>query len=187
MKKIILASASPRRFALLSKRGYEVLVKTAPFDEQSVSIKSPKKLVMALAFGKGKEIRNEYCNEIVISADTIVVKDGKILGKPKTYDEAFNMLSSLSNATHYVYTGVCIGYNGKTKTFVSRAKVRFHPLTKTQIEKYIDSGSPFDKAGSYGVQDDDGIGFVKSVKGELSCVIGLPIGRVIKELQKIKE
>lgn len=172
---------------MLSKRGFEVVVKPSPFDEQSVNIKKPKQLVKTLAFGKGDQVRREYPDDIVISADTIVVKDGKVLGKPKTRDEAFCMLRSLSNSTHLVYTGVCIAKGKKTKTFVCRAKVRFHPLTDVQIEQYIDSGSPFDKAGSYGVQDDDGIGFVKSVKGELSCVIGLPIGRVIKELQKIKE
>ncbi len=184
--EIILASASPRRYSLLSARGYDVTVETSPFDESGVTERDPKKLVMLLAKGKGESVSKNHPDKIVLSADTVVCLNGKILGKPKTRDEAYNMLMSLSNNTHTVYTGVCISKGGKSHLFFDRADVTFHPLTDKQINLYIDSGSPFDKAGAYGIQDDVGIGFVKRVSGDLSCVIGLPMGKVIKILQKIQ-
>ncbi len=187
MEKIILASASPRRLSLLVNRGYDVTVVPSDFDEDSVTETAPDKLTAALALGKGEAVAKKYPESIVISADTVVSLDGRILGKPKTRDEAYSMLMSLSDNTHTVFTGVCISYKGKTQVFCDRADVTFHPLTDSQINAYIDTGSPFDKAGSYGIQDDAGIGFVKSVEGELSCVIGLPMGRVITQLNKLKE
>lgn len=185
--KIILASASPRRLSLLSARGYDITVKTSEFDESTVLEKCPKKLVMRLAEGKGRAVADEHPDSIVLSADTVVCLKGKILGKPKSRQQAYDMLMSLSQNTHTVYTGVCIYHNSKCHVFYDKADVTFHPLTKKQIGAYIDSGSPFDKAGGYGIQDDAGIGFVKKVSGDLSCVIGLPMGKVIKQLQKIKE
>ena len=182
--KIILASASPRRLSLLSARGYDITVQASDFDESTVFEKNPKKLVMRLAKGKGEAVAKEFPDNTVLSADTVVCLKGKILGKPKDRQDAYGMLMSLSGNTHTVYTGVCIYKNSKYYVFYDRADVTFHPLTKAQINAYIDSGSPFDKAGGYGVQDDMGIGFVKKVKGDLSCVIGLPIGKVIKHLQK---
>lgn len=184
--KITLASASPRRLSLLSARGYDITVKTSEFDEDTVFEKNPKKLVMRLAKGKGGVVAKDCPGDVVLSADTVVCAFGKILGKPKSRQEAYDMLMSLSGNTHTVYTGVCIYHNSKCRVFYDKADVTFHPLTKKQVDAYIDSGSPFDKAGGYGIQDDVGIGFVKKVKGDLSCVIGLPMGKVIKQLQKIK-
>ncbi len=142
---------------------------------------------MRLAEGKGGVVAKNHPNDIVLSADTVVCLNGKILGKPKSKQEAYDMLMSLSGNTHTVYTGVCIYKNSKCRVFYDKADVTFHPLTKKQIDAYIESGSPFDKAGGYGIQDDVGIGFVKKVKGDLSCVIGLPMGKVIKQLQKLRE
>lgn len=184
--KIILASASPRRLSLLSARGYDIKVVTSDFDESAVFEKNPKKLVMRLSEGKGRAVAKDCPDDTVLSADTVVCLRGKILGKPKSRQEAFDMLMSLSGNTHTVYTGVCIYKNSKCRVFYDKASVTFHPLTKKQIDAYIDSGSPFDKAGGYGIQDDMGISFVKKVSGDLSCVIGLPMGKVIKHLQKIK-
>ena len=183
MKKIILASASPRRLSLLQNRGYDVTVVPSDFDEDSVKCDDPADLVTKLALGKGVAVAKNYENDTVLSADTVVVHGGKVLGKPHNRDEAFSMLSALSDSTHTVFTGVCIIKNGSPQVFCERADVTFFPLTDVQIEKYIDSGSPFDKAGGYGIQDDAGIGFIKSLSGELSCVIGLPMGRVIDELE----
>lgn len=184
--KIVLASASPRRLSLLSARGYDIDVQVSHFDEHSITEADPKKLVMLLAKGKGNDVAKNNRDSIVLAADTVVCLDDKILGKPKTRREAYDMLSSLSDNTHTVYTGVCIRKGKKTYVFYDRAKVTFHPLTKKQIEAYIDSGSPYDKAGGYGIQDDMGIGFVKKVTGDLSCVIGLPMGKVIDRLNKLE-
>lgn len=186
MEKIILASASPRRLSLLKNRGYEVEVVPSDFDEDSVVRQDPEQLVKELALGKGMTVAKSYPDGTVLSADTVVVHGGKVLGKPRDRDEAFSMLSALSDSTHTVFTGVCIIKNGTPQVFCEHADVTFFPLADIQIEKYIDSGSPFDKAGGYGIQDDAGIGFIKSLSGELSCVIGLPMGRVIDELEDRK-
>lgn len=182
--RIILASASPRRLSLLQNRGYDVCVVPSDFDEASVHCDDPAQLVMRLAEGKGSAVARDYPDGTVLSADTVVVLDGRVLGKPRDRDDAYSMLSALSDNTHTVFTGVCIIRGGKPRVFCERADVTFFPLSDRQIERYIDSGSPFDKAGGYGIQDDAGIGFIKSLCGELSCVIGLPMGRVIDELEK---
>ncbi len=184
--EIVLASASPRRLSLLKSRGYDLTVKASQFDESSVCETDPKRLVMLLAKGKGCDVAKQYPNDTVLAADTVVCLNNKILGKPKTRDEAYEMLMSLSDNTHTVYTGVCILKGKKSYIFYDKAQVTFHPLTQKQVNAYIDSGSPFDKAGGYGIQDDVGIGFVKKVTGDLSCVIGLPMGKVIDRLKKIE-
>ncbi len=161
-------------------------VKTSQFDEASVCETDPKQLVKLLAKGKGHDVAKAHPDDIVISADTVVCLGDRILGKPATKTEAYDMLMSLSDNTHTVFTGVCISKGKKTYVFYDKAQVTFHPLTQKQVNAYIDSGSPFDKAGSYGIQDDAGIGFVKKVAGDLSCVIGLPMGKVIERLQKIE-
>ena len=183
MVDLILASASPRRLSLLQNRGYNVTVVPSDFDEDAVKCDDPSELVKELALGKGMAVAKDHKNSTVLSADTVVVQGDKILGKPHDYDEAYEMLTSLSDSTHTVFTGVCIIKNGVPRVFCERADVTFFPLSPVQIKKYIDSGSPFDKAGGYGIQDDAGIGFIKSLSGELSCVIGLPMGRVIDELE----
>ena len=141
---------------------------------------------MRLAEGKGKSVAKDFYDGIVLSADTVVCLDGKILGKPKTRQEAYDMLTSLSGNTHVVYTGVCIKKGAKSYVFYDKAKVTFHPLTQKQINAYINTGSPFDKAGGYGIQDDMGIAFVKKVTGDLSCVIGLPMAKVTERLNKLE-
>lgn len=184
--KIILASASPRRLSLLSARGYDITVKASGFDESSVSECRPEKLVMLLARGKALDVAGEHKDEIVLAADTVVCLGDRILGKPGSQSQAHDMLMSLSDNTHTVYTGVCIIKGKKSFVFYDKARVTFHPLTEKQIDAYIKTGSPFDKAGGYGIQDDMGIGFVKRVSGDLSCVIGLPMGKVIDRLQKLE-
>ena len=181
--KILLASGSPRRQSLLKNYGFDVTVVKPVFDEDTVTETDPEKLVTALADGKMNSI--ETNGALSLSADTVVAIGGRILGKPRNEKEAFEMLSMLSGNTHTVYTGVCITYKGKKRLFCDRSDVTFYPLTDYQINEYVKTGSPMDKAGSYGVQDEMGIAFVKSIEGEISNVIGLPMGRVITETERI--
>lgn len=185
MKKLLLASASPRRRTLLENYGFDITVVKPEFDEASVTVTDPEQLVCILAREKNKCVA--AADDIpVLSADTVVTLDGRILGKPKTAEQAYEMLSSLSGSTHTVYTGVCIRLGTAERVFCSKSRVRFHKLSDYQINSYISSGSPFDKAGGYGIQDDMGIAFVDRVDGEISNVIGLPMGAVICELNKIE-
>ena len=182
---IVLASQSPRRRELLRAAGIDYrLAAKFECEELYPATLAAEEVAPYLSLLKSRAypLPLEH-NELLITADTVVVLDGKVLGKPHNRDEAFSMLSALSDSTHTVFTGVCIIKNGSPQVFCERADVTFFPLTDVQIEKYIDSGSPFDKAGGYGIQDDAGIGFIKSLSGELSCVIGLPMGRVIDELE----
>lgn len=182
--KLILASGSPRRLSLLTNYGFDVTVIKPDFDESDVTERDPEKLVALLAREKNRCVRG--FDIPVLSADTVVATDSEILGKPTDEEDAFNMLSTLSDNTHTVYTGVCIYADNKEITFVEKSRVTFYPLTEKQIRAYIATGSPMDKAGSYGVQDDMGIAFVKEVQGELSNVIGLPMGSVISHLKEIQ-
>lgn len=186
MSKLILASGSPRRKKLLSDYGFEITVVKPDFDENEITERDPDKLVTLLAAEKNRCVRPAYHGIPVLSADTVVAINGSILGKPQDRAQARDMLGLLSGNTHTVYTGVCISLDGRETVFCAATDVTFYPLTDRQIERYIDTGSPFDKAGGYGIQDDMGIGFVQSVHGELSNVIGLPMGSVINELRKLQ-
>lgn len=186
MGKIILASGSPRRRSLLENYGFDITVVHPDFDESSVSETDPEKLVLALAGGKNLSVRERFPDSVILSADTVVCIGGKILGKPESKAKAHEMLGLLSGKTHSVFTGVCISRGSHECLFCEKTDVTFYTLSTAQITRYTDSGSPFDKAGGYGIQDDMGIGFIKSVSGELSCVIGLPMGRTVSEIQKLQ-
>ncbi len=183
-----MASGSPRRKFLLENYGFEVTVIKPDFDESAIVENDACALVMSLARAKNECVRLSYSHDIipVVSADTVVCLDGQILGKPRDRDEAFGMLSRLSGATHTVFTGVCVALDDTKTVFCEKTEVSFYELSHTQINRYIDSGSPFDKAGAYGIQDDMGIAFIQSVNGELSNVIGLPMARTVREIQKIQ-
>lgn len=165
-------------------RGYDVTVVPADIDEAAVVCDTPQDTVRELAVQKAQAVARDHADGTVIAADTVVCLGGEVLGKPAGRDGAYSMLSRLSGNTHTVFTGVCIIKNGEVFSSVSAAEVTFHPLTHRQIEQYIDTGSPYDKAGAYGIQDDAGIGFVSSVSGELSCVVGLPMSVIIDQLEK---
>lgn len=184
MEKIILASGSPRRQMLLKNYGFDITVIKPEFDESTIKETDPEKLVCALALGKNKCVNIQ--DSIILSADTVVTINGEILGKPINRADAEKMLSRLSGSTHTVYTGVCISSGSDKRLFCAKSDVTFYKLSKTQIQKYIDTGSPFDKAGGYGIQDDIAIGFVEKINGELSNVIGLPMGKVIEEIKSIQ-
>ena len=181
--KILLASGSPRRQSLLNSFGFDVAVTVPDFDESQVKSESPEQLVTALASGKLESVVRG--DALTLAADTVVVQGNKVLGKPKDEAEAFSMLRALSGNEHYVYTGVCIALGGKVSCFYEKSTVTFHKLSDKQITDYIATGSPMDKAGAYGIQDDVAISFIKYVEGEISNVIGLPMGRVISEIERI--
>ena len=170
----ILASASPRRKQLFSEivPSFEIIPAKGEEDGKG---KSGAELVEELAFQKASEVAQleRAKNKAVLGADTIVCLQGKTLGKPHSQAEAFEMLSALSARTHEVYTGVCLIFpTGETQVFSDCSKVTFRALTKEEILKYIESGSPMDKAGAYGIQDS---GFVEKIDGSYSNVVGLPV------------
>ncbi|MBE7086142.1 MAG: septum formation protein Maf [Clostridiales bacterium] len=187
----ILASASPRRKELLGQLVEKFDIIPSCAEEVVEGNPDPETLVKMLAKQKAAEVatREIAKGKIVLGSDTVVALDGKVLGKPKDEAEAFLMLSALSNRTHEVFTGVCFSYpckDGGREEYVDVActKVVFERLTKEQIEEYIATGSPMDKAGAYGIQDG---GLVKSIEGSFSNVVGLPIELCADMMKKIEQ
>jgi septum formation protein len=182
---LILASESPRRRYLLEQAGLVFSVIPSGFDESSVPLSSPETYVKTLAQAKAAEIAEKYPDSWVIGADTIVVIGGAILGKPASRDEARDMLKRLSGETHQVFTGYAICCKAKDRLFSETVKtqVLFKELTDQEIEWYIHTKEPFDKAGAYAIQ---GLGtfLVKSISGSYTNVVGLPVCEVIEFLIK---
>ena len=181
--RLILASKSPRRSYLLDQAGLTFKVIPSDFDENSVSLSTPETYVKTLAEAKTADVSKAYPESWVIGADTIVVIDGTILGKPDSKKQARTMLKSLSGKTHQVYTGYCICCLAKGRVFLDSVKtdVLFKNLADNEIEWYINTSEPFDKAGAYAIQ---GLGtfIVKSIKGSYTNVVGLPVCEVIEFL-----
>lgn len=174
-KAIILASASPRRKEILSSLGINFSILVADADE-SCDIRDPLAFAKELAKRKGQaaySLTSEK-DSIILSADTIVVCDGEILGKPKNREDAIRMIKKLSGKTHSVITGVGVTVDGITKTSCSETFVRVDTIPQSEIERYVDSGDPMDKAGAYGIQG----AFSRWISGIDGCyfgVVGLPI------------
>ena len=180
--KIILASASPRRYEILKNAGFELEVIPSNYDEKINGLNFSEELVENCAYQKALEVKNRISkNEIVVAADTVVVNNGVILGKPKNEDEAFDMLADLSNKTHFVATSVCVIFEDKVFKNTDKTYVTFKKLSKEEIVKYIKNKKPLDKAGSYGIQD-EGFDFALSLEGELDNVIGFPMKCFLKML-----
>ncbi|MBQ3046699.1 MAG: septum formation protein Maf [Clostridia bacterium] len=184
MMKLILASKSPRRKEILSKFGFHFKVKVADFSELDF-LGDPEKTAKENAFGKAKATFNACLDKdvIVIGSDTVVAIDGKILGKPKNKADAFNMLKSLSGKTHQVISGYALIGKNFEKVGFDKSLVTFNNLSDKLINEYVESGSPLDKAGAYGIQDDFPI--VKSYQGSLYNVIGLPIEKISPVLNSV--
>ncbi len=185
MQNLILASSSPRRKELLSILQIPFEVKASDVDETFQSELAPHEVVIDLADRKAKHVSKIHSSSIVIGADTIVVADGEILGKPKTPTEAFEMLKKLSGTTHSVYTGVAIVSAARTTTFYERTEVTFWELSDEEIHSYISTGEPFDKAGSYGIQG-FGSTLVNRIAGDYFTVVGLPVARLVRELKPFR-
>jgi septum formation protein len=180
---LILASKSPRRRYLLEKAGLEFTVIPSQVDENAAILSAPESYVKNLAEAKAGDISNKYPDSWIIGADTVVFIDNRILGKPASRDEAQAMLKSLSAKTHQVHTGYCICRKA-TGHFISECvttDVRFKKLSAKEIDWYINSGEPFDKAGAYAIQ---GLGtfLVKRINGSYTNVVGLPVCEVLEYL-----
>ena len=184
---IILASASPRRKRLMQEEISSCFNIIIPEIDESLSFKKfkdVKAIVKDIAKRKCLKIANEHPNDLVIAADTVVVINQKIIGKPKDKKDAYRILRMLSNQKHYVYTGYAIHQNNKLVNAVTKSTVYFNDLSDELINAYIDSGSPMDKAGAYGYQDNQDFALVKKINGSITNVIGFPvedIKRVLKE------
>ncbi len=182
MKKIVLASKSPRRKELLELLGISFFVHPSNAEEKYNKGALPYEIVEQLALAKAKDVSSNYDDAIIIGTDTIVVYEGSILGKPKNKIEAFDMLKQLQGHTHQVFSGLALIDSATGKSIVSHrvTKVHMYPLTDSQINFYINTEEPLDKAGSYGIQ---GIGslFIEKIEGDYFNVVGLPLS-LLREL-----
>ncbi len=180
--KVILASGSPRRQNYLKELGAEFEIRLKDVEEiypdhlQAGDITDYLAELKAAAFGTVAE------DEILITSDTIVWHEGKALGKPKDYDDAFAMLQSLSGKTHEVITSVCIRNGENTNIFNDVTRVTFNPLTDEEIKYYLDNYKPFDKAGAYGIQEWIGLIAIARVEGSYNNVVGLPVDKLYRHL-----
>jgi septum formation protein len=185
--QIYLASKSPRRRKLLKQLGIRFKSFSVNTVENVFDGEHPVNCVKRLALEKMKRARKKVQNGIIITADTIVVLDKKVIGKPKNYKDAIKILLMLSGRVHTVYTGFCVLNQKKNKliTDFEKTKVEFRLLSKDEIIDYVDGGSPMDKAGAYGIQDDFGAVFVKQINGCYYNVVGLPLTKLYNALRKL--
>lgn len=185
MEKIILASNSPRRREILGNFiDFNVISKE--IQEIKDDSFSPWTTVTALAFEKGIEVAKDYEDKIVLSADTLVELDGKLLGKPKNREDARVMIKSLSGKTHNVYTGYAIFKLSKKIKYVSydKSSVKFYDLSDDEIEKYLDTDEYKDKAGAYGIQGKGAI-LVEKINGDYFNIVGFPVGKINRDLIRL--
>ncbi len=194
IKKIVLASASPRRRELLAQIGLEPEIMPSTVEE-IVTDTAPEKVVMSLSLQKASDVaekrkaKGEMADTVVIGADTVVAAGGQILGKPRDREDAARMIRSLQGGIHQVYTGVTLIASGKegelVRTFYEETHVTVYPMEEEEISRYITSGEPDDKAGAYGIQ---GLfaAYIQKIDGDYSNVVGLPAGRVYQELKALE-
>ena len=183
MSRFILASGSPRRRELLKAVGYDFDVIPSAVDETLPDGISPARAVELLSERKCGDVAERNPGSVVLGCDTVVVLDGRILGKPADEEDAFKMLRMLSGRVHSVFTGVCISCGGKKTVFNVETKVRFFDLTDELINAYISTGEPMDTAGAYGIQA-FGAALVESINGDYFTVVGLPLARVMRALSE---
>ena len=182
-RRLVLASASPRRRDLLEAAGFQVIVSPADVEELSGGL-TPRALVIANAEMKARKLADTIFGDVVLGADTVVVLDGEILGKPRDLTHAGEMLRQLSGRIHEVLTGVCILRGGTVIrcSFVESTRVAFRLLDEATIDAYLRKINPLDKAGSYAAQEDRGR-LIERIEGSMDNVIGLPVARVIEALE----
>lgn len=188
MRKMILASASPRRRELLEQGGIPFTVIPSQ-EEEKITTEQPGQAVEELSYLKCSDIYEKSLGDVlVIGADTVVASEGKILGKPSSQKDAVKMLQSLQGREHEVYTGVTImareGNENRKKTFHEKTKVVFYPMSDEEIRSYVNTGEPMDKAGAYGIQGKSAV-FIKEISGDYNNVVGLPLARLYQELKNM--
>ena len=190
MRKIILASASPRRRELLAGVGATFQICRSN-GEENITKEDPDDIVKELSLQKATTVAEERKLEegtVIIGADTIVFYEGKILGKPADEEDAVHTLQKLQDNTHQVYTGVTVLEKKQGQwiehTFYEKTDVEFYPVSENEIKAYVSTGEPMDKAGSYGIQGRCGI-YVKGICGDYNNVVGLPVARLFHEMKKL--
>lgn len=184
-KKIILASGSPRRQQYCKELGLDFSIQLKEIEEIYPDDLTHHEITDFLAKLKANAFENELAeNEILITSDTIVWHENKALGKPKNYDEAFEMISSMARKTHEVITSVCIKTSLKSEVFHSITKVTFVSLTKEEIDYYIENFKPYDKAGAYGIQEWIGLIGISKIEGSYPNVVGLPVDKLYTKLKE---
>jgi septum formation protein len=186
-KDICLASSSPRREQILKDLGLNFTVSPPVDFKEKLNGAEPEVLVCDNAFGKAMEVAGNHKDSVIIGCDTIVMFDNEIFGKPLTPDNAYMMLKKLSGNCHSVFSGLAVIDTQIYKELVGyeRAEVKFKELSEKEINDYVESGEPLDKAGAYGIQECGGT-FVEKVKGNVSTVVGLPEELLIKFLTELK-
>ena len=183
---IILASASPRRKELMRKEISSSFVVVVPHIDESLSFRNHtdvREIVKDIALRKCLEVAKEHNDDLVIAADTVVVLGNEIIGKPKDKEDAYKILRELSGKEHHVYTGYALKQGDKLVQGVAKSTVLFNELSDELINAYIASGSPMDKAGAYGMQDNAQFPIVKKTSGSNNNIIGFPTEQILKDLK----
>ena len=188
-KQLVLASRSPRRQLLLKQIGMNFEIRESGVPEDFDQNKTPSENVQMIAFRKASAVARDYQNAIVIGADTIVVLNGKVFGKPENERDAVSILQTLSGQTHQVYTGFTLydRPSGRSVSAVEITDVTFRELSREEITEYVRSGSPMDKAGAYGIQDDYGAVFVSRIEGCFYNVVGFPLTKFYLVMKQFQE
>lgn len=184
LPRVVLASASPRRRELLELIGIPYTADPADIDETVRGDESPAIYVERLARGKASAVAERHPDALVIAADTTVVLDGRIIGKPGTEEEARVMLNSLNGVTHTVVTGMACTFNGKWESAVDDVSVTFRHLSDAEIRDYVATGEPMDKAGAYGIQG-YGATIVRRIDGDYFAVMGLSLVRLVEIMKRL--
>jgi septum formation protein len=183
LPKLILASASPRRSEILASVGWEFTKHAADIDESEREGELPAKYVERLAREKALAVADAYPGGVVVGADTTVVIEGRMIGKPADLDDARRMLRMLAGAWHEVLTGVAVAEAGSTRSAVQRTRVKFSPMSEAEISFLADRGDPLDKAGAYAVQAQAAL-FIEGIEGDYWNVVGLPVKMVYDLVMK---
>lgn len=182
---IILASKSPRRIELMESLGFNFEVEVSEIDESKFSNDNPITLNQILALEKAKVVAQNHFNDIVIGSDTIVTLNNQVLGKPKDKNEARMMINKLSGHTHEVVTSIAIIKGSEVYKHTSISKVSFYEINEQEIEDYLETNEPYDKAGAYAIQGEFGKKFIKNIDGDYYAIMGFPIAKVYNILKEI--
>jgi septum formation protein len=186
LPKLVLASGSPRRAEILNSVGWGFEKAIPDVDESVVDGESPEEYVQRLAVEKARVVGSSYPDRIILAADTTVVIDGEIIGKPVDLDDARGMIARLAGNWHAVLTGVAVSFDGEAKTGIQSTRVKFASMTDTEIDFLVEKGDPLDKAGAYAVQAQAAL-FIEGIEGDYWNVVGLPISLVYRLVAAINK